>query len=794
METTKIQERNLQDLLEDQVSVNEDVVILLIDFFSVVDPVVAPVVYPVGSPVSAPKPNLKPSIPYLSRLHNQKLRDKANDQKEKFFKIFKDFDFNISFADAFILMPKFGPTIKSLLTNKEKMFELARTPLNEHCSAVLLKNLPEKLGDPSKFLISCDFLRMDECLALAVLVASINLMPLSMWNKLSLLELSPTCMTLELEDRLISHPVGVAIDVFVKVGTFHFSADFMVVNFDADPRVSQTLRRSFLKTECALIDVYEGELTLRVGNKAITFNLEQTLRYFSNYDAMSVNQIHLINVACQEYSQEILGFSVSGNPTPSTEPIVSNSSPTLTLLGDSDFPLEETDAFLAINDEPISPKIDDCYYDSEGDILLLEEFLNDDPSSPPLPPQELKVVEPTNEKSSIDEPHVVELKDLPPHLEYEFLKGDDKLHILIAKDLKDEEKTALIKLLSNSIDTQDQEKTTFMYPYGTFANRRMPFGLCNAPGTFQSHKISKNGIEVDKAKVNVIAKLPHSTTVKGIRSFLGYSGFYRRFIQDFSKIARPMTRLLEKDTPFFFSKECIEAFQTLKKKLTRSTNPSFLDWDLPFELMCNASDFAVGAVLGQQKTKHFQLIHYASKTMTDAQSHYTTTEKELLAVVYAFKKFQPYLVLSKSIVYTDHSALKYLFNKQDAKPRLLCWVLLLQEFDITVHDKKGAENLATNHLSQLKNHHQSVLEKKEINETFPFGTLNVSSGGVFMDRKRLIFSWLAIIDPPRDIMARTTPPDFSFDWPTIYRDAHNLVKSCDTCQRQGKISQRDEMP
>nr|GEU50648.1 reverse transcriptase domain-containing protein [Tanacetum cinerariifolium] len=327
---------------------------------------VVPVDEPFVAPVSAPKPSQNLSIPYPSRLHDQKLRDKTNDQKEKIFKIFKDLDFNISFSDALILMPK--------------------TPLNEHCSAVLLKKLPEKLGDPSKFLIPCDFQGMDECLALADLGASINLMPLSMWNKISLPELSPTCMTLELADRLISCLVRVTEDVFVKVGTFHFPADFVVVDFDADPRVPLILGRSFLKIEKALIDVYEGELTLRVGKEAVTFNLDQTLRYSTNYDAMSVNQIDLIDVACEEYSQEVLGFSMSGNPTPSTKPIISNSSPTLTPFEDSDFLLEETDAFLAINNEPMSPEFDDSYYDSEGDILLLEKFLNDDPSSPPLPP------------------------------------------------------------------------------------------------------------------------------------------------------------------------------------------------------------------------------------------------------------------------------------------------------------------------------------------------------------------------------------------------------------------------
>ncbi|GJT34399.1 reverse transcriptase domain-containing protein [Tanacetum coccineum] len=256
-------------------------------------------------------------------------------------------------------------------------------------------------------------------------------------------------MTLELADRSISRPIGVAEDVFIKVGKFHFPADFVVVDFDADPRVPLILGRSFLKTGRALIDVYAGELTLRVGNKAVTFNLDQTSRYSSNYDDISVNRIDVIDVACEEYSQEVLGFSVSGNPTPTSDPIVSTSSPTLTPFGDSDFLLEETDAFLAIEDEPISPEIDDSYYDSEGDILLLEKFLNDDPSSPPLPPQELKVVEPKNKKSSIDEPPEVELKDLPPHLEYAFLEGTDKLPVIIAKDLKDEEKAALIKVLKS---------------------------------------------------------------------------------------------------------------------------------------------------------------------------------------------------------------------------------------------------------------------------------------------------------------------------------------------------------
>ncbi|GJZ19332.1 reverse transcriptase domain-containing protein [Tanacetum coccineum] len=207
-------------------------------------------------------------------------------------------------------------------------------------------------------------------------------------------------------------------------------------------------------------------------------------------------------------------------------------------------------------------------------------------------------------------------------------------------------------------------------------------------GIVLGHKISKSEIEVEKAKVDVIAKLPHPTSVKGIR-------------------------------------KCIESFNILKKKLTEAPILVAPDWDLPFEIMCDASDYVVGAVLGQRKTKHFQPIHNARKTMMDAQAHYTTTEKELLAVVYAFKKFRPYLVLSKTMVYTDHSALKYLLAKQDAKPRLLWWILLLQEFDVIIRDKKGAENLATDHLSRLENPHQYVLENKKITETFPLETLGM---------------------------------------------------------------------
>nr|GEU69112.1 reverse transcriptase domain-containing protein [Tanacetum cinerariifolium] len=385
-------------------------------------------------------------------------------------------------------------------------------------------------------------------------------------NKLSLPDLTPTYMTLELADHLISRPVGVAENVYVKVGTFHFLADFVVVDFDVDPRVPLILERSFFKTRRTLIDAFECELTLRVGKEAITFNLDQTSRYSANYNDIMAKRIDIIDMAYEEYSQEVLGFSdviTSSNLTQYYDLIVSTTSPTLTPFGNSDFLHEEVDAFFAIKDDPTLPEVDQSYLDSEGGILLLEAFLNNDPS--------------------------VELKDLPPHLKYTFLEGDNKLPVIIVKDLSVVEKTALIT---------DQEKTTFT--------------------AYMEHLLTAAcllGYAMHRAR------------------FRGHAGFYRRFNKDFLKISRPMTRLLEKDTPFISLKKCVDAFQTLKRKLTEATILIAPDWDMPFELMCDASDFSTGAVLGQRQDKHFRPIHYASKTMTEAESNYTTMEKEMLAVV-----------------------------------------------------------------------------------------------------------------------------------------------------------------
>ncbi|GKA40729.1 reverse transcriptase domain-containing protein [Tanacetum coccineum] len=340
-------------------------------------PKTLPKTTPIPEP-DVPKSLPKPNIPYPSRLNQEKFVKKARIKMRKNFP-------------------------KNLLMNKEKLLELAKIPLNENCSAMLLKKLPEKLGDPGKFLIPCNFPGMDVCHALADLGASINLMPLSFWKKLSLPELTPTRMTLELADRSITHPKGLAEDVYVKVGKFHFPTDFVVVDFEADPRVPLILGRSFLRTGRALIDVYGEEITLRVDNEAVTFNLDQTTRYSST------------------------------NEKSTSEPLT------------SEFILEEIEAYL--KDDSISPEIDHADCNLEGDICLIENLLNNDPFQ--LPPMDLKQSEVTKAKSSIEEPPELELKDLPSHLEYAYLEENNKLPVIIAKGLKDDEKDALLKVLKS---------------------------------------------------------------------------------------------------------------------------------------------------------------------------------------------------------------------------------------------------------------------------------------------------------------------------------------------------------
>ncbi|GJW35698.1 reverse transcriptase domain-containing protein [Tanacetum coccineum] len=764
-----------------------------------IQPPVVQIQAPFDEPVVAPKP--KPFIPYPSRANKQKLHEKDDNLASKFVEIFKELHFELSFADALLHMPKFASMFKSLLNNKEKLFDLAKTPVNENCSAVILKKLPEKLRDPGKFLIPCDFPEIVECLALADLGASINLMPLSIWKKLSLPELTPTRMILELADRSTTSPSGIAKDVFVKVGKFYFPADFVVVDYVVDPRVPLILGRPFLRTAHALIDVYGEELTLRVDDEAITFKVGQTSRYSYN-NAKSVNRIDVIDVSCEEYAQEVLGFSdssKSGNPTLSLDPILSTSFPSLTPFEGGDFILEEIEACLT--NDSIPPGIDDADFDPEGDLLLLEKLLNDDPSSP-LPPKELHFEEIKMIKSSIDDPPDLELKDLPSHFEYVFLEETDKLPVIISKELKDEEKAALLKVLkshkwaiawkisdikgidpsfcTHKILMEDDFKPAIQHQRRVnlkihevikkevikLLDAGLIYPISDSPWVSPVHCVPKKGgmtvvenedneliptrlvtgwrICIDYRKLNDATRKDHFPLpfMKQMLERLagneyycfidGFSGYFQipinpqdqektTFTCPYGSFAYRQTMEVFMDDFLVFKDSFSSCLSHLDKMLKRCEDTNLvLNWE-----KCH---FMVkeGIVLGHKISKSKIEVDKAKvDTMMDAQAHYTTTEKELLAVVYAFEKFWPYLVLSKTIVYTDHSALKYLLAKQDAKPRLLQWILLLQEFDVIIRDKKGAENLAADHLSRLENPHQGDLMRKEITKTFPLETLGM---------------------------------------------------------------------
>ncbi|GJW63237.1 reverse transcriptase domain-containing protein [Tanacetum coccineum] len=327
-----------------------------------------------------------PHIPYPSRMNQEKQKEKDEVQIHKFWHMFKQLHINISLADALILIPKYQKMLKSLLSNKEKLIELANTPLNENCSAVILKKLPEKLGDPGKFLIPCGFSEL-KCKALADLGASINLMPLSVWKKLGLPELISTQMTLELANRDICTPKGIARDVFVPVGKFTFPADFVIVDYESDPRVPLILGRPFLQTARALIDVHGEEMILRDGNERLILNMRNDTSSYSNEPHQeSINMIDVYNVSHEEICEDLFATNhLSGNPTPILEPDTksSSSSPTFISFEESDLIWEEFEAYLTkekikdskiLIDELDLPRSSDFLPFPECDSVFYEDF------------------------------------------------------------------------------------------------------------------------------------------------------------------------------------------------------------------------------------------------------------------------------------------------------------------------------------------------------------------------------------------------------------------------------------
>ena len=961
----------------------------------------------------------RPAVPFPQRLQKSKIEE----QFARFLKTFQKLEISMPFTKVVTQMQLYAKFLKDILSKKRKIVEEGIVNLTATCSAVIKKELPEKMKDPGSFTIPCSIGGVEFQKALCDSGASINLMPLSVAKKLSLGEFLPTTITLQMADRSMVRPEGVLEDVLVTVGKFVFPVDFIILDMEADSQVPLLLGRPFLATGAALIDMQKGVPTLRVGEEVAAFNLIKSMQ---NIDIEREN----CNVDDDVYTHN---------------PDVHNDCNAQNFINEKE-----------MNFQYIEDDFSDCPYNSFHSIetvMSLKQNINDKGES--------------NEKGEMHQETSEEglvLKELPSHLKYAYLESPKRKPVIISARLNDAEEQKLLKILKKhkesiawsieelkgispsicmhkilleetsrptvehqrrlnpvmkevvrkevlkllnagfiyaisdspwvspvhvvpknvgfivirnekneliptrtvtgwrvcidyrklntatikdhfplpfidqmldklaghphfcfldlysrynqiAIAPEDQEKTTFTCPYGTFAFRGMPFGLCNAPATFQrcmmsifsdlveeimeifmddftvygssfdqclknletvlqrcqdkqlalnwekchfmvtegivlGHKISATGLEIDQSKVSIIKTLAPPTTVKGVRSFLGHAGFYRRFIKDFSKMARPLCKLLEKDTRFNFDDSCKAAFEEIKMKLVQAPIMGAPEWDQGFEIMCDASDFAMGAVLGQRKEKIFRTIYYASRTFNEAQENYSTTEKEMLAIVFACEKFRQYVLGSHVIIHTDHAAIKYLMTKKEAKPRLIRWVLLLQEFDLEIKDKKGCDNVIADHLSRVERNNAEE-EKIILTENFPDEQLfkvsfqlpwyadivNYLACGVApsefsyqQKRKLRTDSRYYIWDDPllfkrgADMIIRRCVLEneqgkimnechaspygghFSgertthkilqsgFYWPTIFRDCAEWVKLCDRCQKIGNISSRNEMP
>ncbi|GKB60488.1 reverse transcriptase domain-containing protein [Tanacetum coccineum] len=654
----------------------------------------------------------------------------------KFLDVIHAVRINVPLIDVLAEMPNYGKFLKELISNKHKIKQIYAAFLSDESSAMIQNKVPPKLRDPGSFLIPCNFNKTFSCNALADLGASINLMPYSLYAKLSLENLKPTKMSVRLADRSFQYPVGIAENMLVEVGKFTFPADFVILEMEED-----------------------------IGTEQMIFNIDSAMKHsYSNDDTCF--SIDVIDEILEEDFDALLNeeppTDLELKPLPDNLEYVFLEEPSfLPVIILSQLSKEKKNKLIFVlnkHKQAFAWKTTDIPVVKNKIVKLLDTSIIypivDSPWVSPIHcvPKKGGITVVTNENDELVPTRTI--TGWRVCIDYRKLnKATAKDHFpLLFMD------QMLERLARNKyfcfldgfsgyfqipIDPNDQEKTTFTCPFGTYAYRRMPFGLCNAPATFQRcmlaifHDMIKESVEVFMDDFSVfrnsfdtclnnldkmIQRCKDAHLVLNWENIISWSK--KELCSDtryFLKIARPITKLLEKDTPFEFDDECQKAFESLKEKLTCAPMIVSPNWNLPFELTYDASDLAVGAVLGQKDGKSFHPIYFASKTLTSAQQKYTVIEKELMAVVFAFDKFRSYVILSKTIIHTDHSALRHLFRKQDAKPCLIRWILLLQEFDIEIEDRKGTKIFAVDHLSRLDNNETS--NDSEVDDNFLRETL-----------------------------------------------------------------------
>ncbi|XP_074290145.1 uncharacterized protein LOC141616887 [Silene latifolia] len=733
-------------------------------------------------------------VPFPQRLARLRIEKKY----EKFVEILKGMNVTIPFLDMITEIPSYGKFLKELFTLKKKNGEVQTINLSKECSAILThtNKLPNKLEDPGSFSIPCSIQGVDIKRALCDLGASVSLMPLSIFKRLDLGDLKPTRVSLQLADRSVKFSIGVIEDVPLVVGKLVIPCDFFVMDMPEDYNVPIILGRPCLATGGAMIDVKSGKLSLQVGEDRVEFELHKSMEAPSLGDTCCIVEI-------------------LENPMEEHDPKASSMDPLETCLV-SGYEVDDKDV----------------------ETLAYVWMLDSAPIHEQAP--KFEVLEVSKKEESSTPPPTVELKPLPSSLKYEFLGDDSTYPVIINSALDDTQTSKLISLLKRF-------KGVLGYTIGDL--KGISPSLCTHKILLENEDASS--IEPQRRLNPIMKEVVRKEVLKLLDVGIIYPISDSRWVSSVHVVPKKggMT-VVRNDKNELIPTRTVTGWRMLKEALTSAPIIQPPDWSLPFELMCDVSDHALGAVLGQRKDGKVHAIHYASKTLDDAQTNYLTTEKELLAVVFAMEKFRTYLVGAKVIVFTDHVALRHLLIKKESKPQLIRWILLLQEFDMEIRDKKGVENVVADHLSRLIN--LNVDNGLPINDYLPDDhLLSLSSGeapwyadivnylvsGIiphdydshkkkkfFHDVKHYYWDDPCLYKSCADGMKRRCVPreeatsimshchdlpcggyasskktatkvlQCGFFWPSLFRDIAFYVKGCDKCQRSGNITRKHEMP